>query len=154
MSVLRRRPWSVAAHCSTPARQPQETHSHRGWTDELTVLTSRSVLSTQWTVLSSYPTKPTSNSDIKQRLALYIHAVPDDDQIMVWCRCPEKGLFLALNTDQDWLLVVHFQWFYPPGYDANKSESESEDPACDATTVYWTRPLRGPISRIALMLQH
>ena len=36
MSVLRRRPWSVAADCSTLARQPQETHGHRGWTDELT----------------------------------------------------------------------------------------------------------------------
>ena len=36
MSVLRRRPWSVAADCSTPARQPHETHGHRGWTDELT----------------------------------------------------------------------------------------------------------------------
>ena len=36
MSVLRRRPWSVAADCSMPARQPQETHGHRGWTDELT----------------------------------------------------------------------------------------------------------------------
>jgi len=25
----------VAADCSTPARQPQEMHGHRGWTDEL-----------------------------------------------------------------------------------------------------------------------
>ena len=26
----------MAADSSTPARQPQETHGHRGWTDELT----------------------------------------------------------------------------------------------------------------------
>ena len=26
----------MEADCSTPARQPQEAHDHRGWTDELT----------------------------------------------------------------------------------------------------------------------